>query len=95
MFRRDLKYQYSQVKDAIEQDWTGESLPVAFLEKKFLRLSEDSLEDGCLMNDTVLVENDGPILENDLENVPPRYSNRMDLQQLLQSRIWKCKWYFE
>ena len=91
--RRSVSYHYARVKSAIEHDWTAEKPPVSSLDKQFLRLTEESVEDGCLMNETVLIQNDGPMLDNDLENIPPRFGRQMDLQQLLQSRIWKCEFF--
>ena len=86
-----IDYQYGRVRDAIERDWTGTNLPVSLLDKQFLRLTEDTLDDGVLMNETVFVEDSGPALENNLETVPPRYGNKLMFQQLLQSRLMKCK----
>ena len=89
--RKSVSYHYAQVKSAIEHDWTADEIPVSSLDKQFLRLSEDTIDDGCLMNETVLISNDGPELENNLESVPPRFERQLNFQQLLQSRIWKCK----
>ena len=89
--RSAIDYKYGRVIDAIERDWTGANLPVSLLDKHFLRLTEDTLDDGVLMNETVFVENGGPVLENNLESVPPRYGNKLMFQQLLQSRMMKCK----
>ena len=81
--RRSISYHYARVKSAIEHDWTADAVPVASLDKQFLRLTEETIDDGCLMNETVLIRDDGPELENDLENVPPRFERQLDFQQIL------------
>ena len=90
--KRSIEYSYGRVRESIERDWTGRRLPVAHLDKSFLRLTAETLEDGQLLNETVQIENDGPVLSNNLESVPKSYEQRMDLEQLLQSRIFRCKY---
>ena len=88
---RSIAYEYAQVRGAIERDWTGPHLPVSLLDKQFLLLTDETLDDGVLMNETVKIENNGPVLENDLRTAPSRYDKSLDFQQLMQTRIMKCE----
>ena len=87
---RSIEYHFSRVKNAIDRDWTVKQLPISTLDKDFLRLSVDTLDDGCLINETVEIEGNGPILSNNLETVPRYCGLKMDLKQLMQSRMFKC-----
>ena len=88
---RTIQYQYARIKSDIEKDWSGKRFSVSSLDKSYLRLSEDTIGDGVLMNESVKIEGDGPILVNDLECVPSRYGRKMEIRQLMQSRIMRCK----
>ena len=88
---RTLAYEYARIKQAIEQDWTQKRPPIALLDKEYLRLTEETIEDGVLMNEQIMIENDGPVLNNDLDTVPSKYDQKMGLQQLLQSRLMRCE----
>ena len=88
---RTVNYEYNRITTSIDKDWSGRRLPVAELTKQYLRLTVETLEDQVLMNEAVIIENDGPVLQNCLTTVPPRYGQKMDLQQLMQNRIFKCK----
>lgn len=88
---RSIGYKYAQVKGAIERDWSGNYIPVSLLDKQFLRLTEETLDDNVLMNEKVVIEGNGPVLENDLTDVPARFGKKLDFHQLLASRIMKCK----
>ena len=78
---------------AITQDWSARRPAVSRLEKRFLRMTEETVEDGCLINDSIRIEPSGPIIENDLGSVPSRFDKKMDIQQLLQSRMFKCEYW--
>ena len=89
---RAIEYHYNRVKNAIERDWSVKQLPISSLDKDFLRLDAETVEDGCLINETVRIENNGPILMNNLETVPRFCGLKLDLKQLMQSRIFKRKY---
>ena len=88
--KRVVLYEYNRVYNSISHDWSAENPPVSKLEKQFVCLSNEVLEDGVFINETIRLENGGPVLENNLETVPLRFEKRMDLQQLMQSRLFKC-----
>ena len=89
--KRTIAYEYARIKKAIEQDWTQKRPPIGLLDKEYLRLTEETIEDAVLMNEKIVIENDGPVLSNDLDTVPSKYDRKMELQQLLQSRLMRCK----
>ena len=89
--KRSIKYKYSRVKTSIEREWTEQGFQVSVLDYQFLRLTEETIIDGVLINASVRLEDDGPVLANNLETVPQKFEQKMDLQQVLHSRILKCK----
>ena len=88
---RTIQYHYERINQVISSDWTATRPPVSSLDRDFLRLSEETIEDGQLISSVIKIEGNGPILENCLENIPLRYVGKMDVDQLLQSRLLRCK----
>lgn len=67
-------------------------MTVSSLEKEFLCITEETQEDGQLVNAVMKIIGDGPILENSLENPPLRFEGKLEVQQLFQSRFLRCKY---
>ena len=88
---RTVQYHYERINQVISSDWTATRTPTSSLDWDFLRLSEETIEDGQLICSVIKIEGNGPILENCLETVPLRYEGKMDVDQLLQSRLLRCK----
>ena len=89
--RRSVDYEYARINSAITQDWTQKPAPISALDKRFMLLTEGAMLDGTLINETVMIVGDGPVLDNNLQVPPLRFSARMDLEQLFQSRLFKSK----
>lgn len=86
-----MVYNFNALKETIEHDWNVEKPPVHKLVKEYLSLTEDTLEDGALINEVVIIEQSGPCLKNNLSTVPSRFPLKYDFIQLMQTRIPKCK----
>ena len=67
-------------------------MTVSSLDKEFLCITEETQEDGQLINAVVKIIGDGPILENSLENVPLRFEGKLEVRQVLESRLLRCKY---
>ena len=84
-------YNFDKIKKAIEHDWTVSKPPMHLLVKEYLPLTPETFEDGALMNETVIVQSNGPCIQNNLSTVPSRYPFKHDFAQLLRTRILQCE----
>ena len=89
---RVIQYNYEKLRLDISKDWNAPRVSVSSLDKDFLRLTDESILDGQLINVVVKIENNGPILENCLTSVPLRYEGKLEFEQILQSRLIRCKY---
>ena len=88
---RVIQYNYDQIRLDITQDWNAPRVSVSSLDRDFIRLTDDSILDGQLINAVVKIENDGPLLENCLTTVPLRFEGKLEFEQILHSRLIRCK----
>ena len=84
-------YCFDKIKQDIEHDWSVSKPPVHRLVKEYMPLTDETHEDGVLMNEVVIIQQTGPCIQNNLTTVPPRYPFKHDFFQLLRTRILKCK----
>ena len=86
-----ILYNFEKIKNDINQDWSASKPPVHLLVKEYLPLSNETHEDGVLMNEVIIIQQTGPCIQNNLTTVPPRYPFKHDFDQLLRTRIVQCK----
>ena len=82
-----VHYNYQRVLAEIDADWDARRPPVYRLNRKLIRMDEDSVRDGFFINESIAIINGGPMLMNDFNAVPPYFRDRLTFVKLLQSRI--------
>ena len=78
----------------IDTDWNINKPPIARLNWNYIRMDEETVDDGVLINASVKIVNNGPLLCNNLWDVPMRFPLRYTFHQLLQTRIMSRELYF-
>ena len=77
--------------EASTEDWDAVD-PVFFnLEKRYIGLAPETLLDGQFINESVKLTSNGPMIINNLADVPTQMSFRYGLTMFFQTRIMGCK----
>ena len=84
-------YRFRTAEIQINHDWTTETPPKSLLERTWLRLTENAMNDGQPINSRVVVRQGHPMLTNNLSKIPTESLEKMSFKELLESRIMQCK----
>ena len=83
-------YRFRTAELQIDHDWSAKNPPRSLLERNWLRLTDNAMNDGQLINPRIVIR-DGPMLTNSLHTVPTEPMEKMQFKQVLESRIVQCK----
>ena len=85
-------YRFRTADLQISRDWTTDSPPKSLLEKSWLRLTDNAMNDGQHINPRIVVRQGHPMLTNSLHKVPTEDLIKMPFKHLLESRVIQCKY---